>query len=245
MSEFPISVKKLFLYSLIVSVCASAFLGIIAIVSGNFGDLQAKVLLTSLTISGASLAGFCCGAAFETHRVRHFAAAGILLVAVAAVLILVGTWGEVSWDDYWKSAATVSIFATGFAHLCLLQLARLSRRYQWTLWAAYVLIFGLCTIISVMLWGDVDDDLMFRIMGINAILVGTVSLLIPIFHRLSHGEIPASGGDIEAVLADLDHEIAGHKQRIRELECRKLQLLGTVDSTAPPAAVNGTRVNIN
>jgi len=229
MSESHVTLKKLFLYSLIVSVCASAFLGIIAILSGDFGDLQAKVLLTSVTISGASLGGLRCGAAFEAHRVRHFASAGILLVAVATVLILAGMWGEVSWDDFWKMTATVAIFAAGFAQLCLLQLARLSRRFQWTLPAAYVLIFALGAIISAMIWGDIDEEPMFRIMGVNAILVGAVSLLIPIFHRLSRGERPAREGDIETILADIDYEIAGHKQRIEELERQKLQLLDSPD----------------
>jgi hypothetical protein len=225
MSELNISLKKLFLYALIVSVCASAVLGIIAILSGDFGDLQVKVLLTSLTISGASLAGLCCGAAFEAHRGRYFACAGMLLGAVAALLILIGIWGEVSQDAFWKATATVSVFAAGFAHTCLLRLARLSRRYLWTFWAAYVLVFGLCTIISGMLWVEPQNDWSFRIMGVNAILVGAVSLLIPIFHRLSRDEIPSSERDRRITLAEIDDEIARHKQRIEELERRKLRVL--------------------
>lgn len=233
MSDLNLSLKKFFLYSLIVSVCASAFLGIIAILSGDFGELQIKVLLTSLTISGASLAGLCCGAAYEAHRVRHFASAGILLVAVAAAMILIGLWSEVGWDEYWKMTVTVSLFAAGFAHMCLLQLARLSPRYQWTLWAAYGLVFGLCSIISGMLWLEPNGDWIFRITGVNGILVGAVSVLIPIFHRLSRGEIPVSGGDIAGALADIDYEIAGLKRRIHELESLKLRLLDSSNQVAP------------
>ena len=220
-----ISLPKLFLYTLIISVCLSAFLGILAILSGDFGELQIKVLISSLTISGASLGGLCCGAAYEAHRVRHFALAGVLLVAVAAVMILAGIWGEFHSEELWKMTATVSVFAAGFAHMCLLQLARLARVYHWALWAAYVVVFGLCAIISVMLWGEYGDDLIFRIMGVDAILVGAVSILIPIMHRLSRGEISVSEGDIETALADLDDEISGLKHRLYELESMKLQLL--------------------
>jgi hypothetical protein len=60
-----ISLKRLFLQSLIVSIGLCALLGILAIVMGSFGKFEVKVLLTTLTISGASLCGLCCGAAIE------------------------------------------------------------------------------------------------------------------------------------------------------------------------------------
>ncbi|MBD3673527.1 MAG: hypothetical protein HUJ26_08365 [Planctomycetaceae bacterium] len=224
------SIKNVFLYSLIVSVCLSAFLGIIAILSGDFGELQIKVILTSLTISGASLGGLCCGAAYEARRVPFFALAGILLVGVTALMLLFGIWTEVRWDAYWQMVGTMSAFATAFAHLSLLQMARLTRLYQTAIWFGYVVDFAMCGLISYLIWWDYgfDEDWMFRLIGVDAILIAAVSILIPILHRLSRGEVDITDGDIEATLADIDYEMSSLKQRLQELEAQKIRLLEQV-----------------
>jgi NADH pyrophosphatase NudC (nudix superfamily) len=60
-------VKRIALRILIGSVAFSALLGIWALLSGDFGEIQAKVMGTSLFISGASIL-FCpgCGKALES-----------------------------------------------------------------------------------------------------------------------------------------------------------------------------------
>lgn len=231
MSSRKISLKQVFLYSLIASVCLSAFLGIIAILSGDFGELQIKVMLTSLTISDASLGGLCCGAAYEAKRVPYFALAGILLVGITALMLLFGIWNEVHWDAYWQMVGTMSAFATAFAHLSLLQMARLTRLYQSAIWFAYVVDFSMCGLISYLIWWDYgfDEDWMFRLIGVDAILIAAVSILIPILHRLSRGENDLSESNLETSLADINYEISQLKQRLQELEQQKIRLLEHVE----------------
>ena len=49
------SPKKVALWFLIVSVSLSALLGIVAVVKGDFGDFETRVILTTVTISAASI----------------------------------------------------------------------------------------------------------------------------------------------------------------------------------------------
>ena len=62
----PFPVKKAFLYSLVASVLLSAFLGIVAILSGRFGWLEIRIILTTVTIALASICGLACGAYLGT-----------------------------------------------------------------------------------------------------------------------------------------------------------------------------------
>src|SRR5436190_10088465 len=96
------SPKKTALWLLIASVVVSALLGIWAILSGNFGELQARVLLTTLTITGASVIGLACGAYWETGRMRWLPLLGIILAIFAATMIIIGIWFEPKGDFLWK-----------------------------------------------------------------------------------------------------------------------------------------------
>ncbi|MDC0273889.1 MAG: hypothetical protein P8M30_08705 [Planctomycetaceae bacterium] len=231
MTHQRVSLKNIFLYSLIASVCLSALFGIIVILSGDFGEMKLKFLLTSLTISGASLGGLCCGAAFEARRVPHFATAGVLLIGMTALMILFGMWTEFDWELYWKMVGTMSAFSGAFAHLSLLHMARLKSSYRYVTWAAYAVDFLMCGIISYMIWSDFNlfnEELIFRLLGVDAILIGVVSILLPILHRLSRGELDLSGDNFENILADIDAEISTLKQRIDVLETQKFKMLENV-----------------
>jgi hypothetical protein len=117
-------VKRLFLYALIVSVAISAGLGILAILAGNWGWFEIRVLLTTVTISAASICGLGCGAYLAAGGNRAVPLAGIGLAMAAAAQIIVGMWSEIGGEAYWKAAASLSVFAVAFAHLSLLSIAR-------------------------------------------------------------------------------------------------------------------------
>ena len=50
--------KRIALWFLIISVVLSAMVGIIAIIVGTFGRTEAQIVLTTLTISAASVCAF-------------------------------------------------------------------------------------------------------------------------------------------------------------------------------------------
>ena len=62
------NLKRMFLYLLIGSISLSALLGIWAIISGEFGEFQTRILLTTLTVVSFSIFGLACGSFLENPR---------------------------------------------------------------------------------------------------------------------------------------------------------------------------------
>ena len=219
--------KKLFLTSLIVSVSLSALIGIAVVIVGSFGEFEARVLLTTLTVTASSILGLACGACYEAGRGRRLPLAGIVLSIVAAAAFFLIIWSVLDDNEtYVKVTMTLMIFAIVASHLSLLRLARLDGRFAWTYGFAVVCDVLLAAIILYLMWFEPEgeSDLVFRTMGVLSILIAAVTVVTPVFHRLSAGE--------DAV-EKIDEEIAALKQRIEELEKRKNETLS--QQSEPPA----------
>ena len=181
--------KRVALWFLIVSVAISAVLGIIAILTGKFGDLQIRIILTTLTISGASICALACGALREKQKDNWLAPLGIILAGLFAVLVIIGIWAEIDATPYWKLSSSTIVAAFAAAHVCLLSLARLAARFTWARVAAFAAIFTLAVLIILSIYIEPTGDLGFRMIGSVAVVVAAFTIMIPIFHRLSREDL--------------------------------------------------------
>ena len=185
--------KRAALWFLIVSVVLSAISGIIALVSGNFGDIQARIILTTLTISAASLCALACGALWELGQVKTLPLIGIALAIITAAIFIFGIWAKISNEEYWKAGASIGIVATATAHICLLSLAKLAKRFAWSRVAAFVAAYLLAALLIYVIYAIPDGDTLVRIIGVNSIVLAALTILTPVFHRLSRGDLSARG----------------------------------------------------
>ena len=64
------SMTRTALYVMIGSVVLSALLGIFAILSGDWGWYELRILLTTITISGASICILACVALWERKNIK-------------------------------------------------------------------------------------------------------------------------------------------------------------------------------
>jgi hypothetical protein len=218
-------VKRTFLYALIVSVVVSAGLGIVALLAGNWGWFEIRILLTTVTISAASICGLACGAYWASGGKGPLPVGGIVLAIAAAGLVIVGIWSEATSEAYWKLAASLSVFSVAAGHLSLLSMARLAKSFQWSLVAAYVTILGVALLIVVMILGEPRGEGMFRLLGVAAIFDAAISILVPVFHWLSRSQggptAPAGNADVQII----DQEIVRLRARIGELEQKRQRAL--------------------
>lgn len=221
-SSFP--VKRAFLYSLIASVAITAVLAIIAILRGRSEWFEARVMLTSLTISGCSICGLACGALLERRRDRVVPLAGILFAVLAAGLLIFGIWFDPRVDDFWRITATITTLAIACAHLSLLLMARLAPRFNWSRVVNHILVLGLAGLIIAMIFMDSPGQNLFRMLAIGAVSVASFSVLTPIFHFLSRQQIADTDGEKEADSQSIDHEIERLRARIAQLEELKAKL---------------------
>ncbi len=212
------NLKRLFLYTLIASVVFSALMGIGVILLGNFGELEVGVLMTTLTITVTSIAGLACGAYYESGRGRTLPTVGITLSVSAALMVMLIIWNVL--DDnstYIKATLTVAMLAVSASHLSLLSMARLDNRFAWSRFAAFVFIGLLDTILLYILWFEPTSsgNAIARIIGVLSILIAAITVITPVFHKLSSGELTTG---------KIDAEIEQLRARIEELETKRARL---------------------
>ena len=207
--------RQLFLYVLIASVAVSALIGIGVFLFGDFGYYEVRVMMTTLTVTITSILGLACGAYLESGRGRLLPLAGITFSVASAVMTFLIIWNvSDESQSIIRSTATVTLLALSCSHLSLLSLARLDRRFAWSRILVFVCVGLLSAILLYLIWTEPDapDDLIIRIIGVLSILVAAITVMTPVFHKLSAGE-----GEI----AGIDAEIEKLKRRITELEERR------------------------
>jgi len=185
--------KRVALKFLIVSVALSGAMGIVAIVSGSFGDLQGRIILTTLTISCASICALACGALWEKGGLKIFALGGIALAVVAAGLVITGIWARINSEEFWKFSASVGIVAVATAHSCLLLLAKLAPRFVWSRLVAISAIYFLALMFIFIIYFTPTGDFAIRVVGVTSIVAAAFTILTPVFHRLSRGDLDNAG----------------------------------------------------
>lgn len=215
------------------SIALSALMGIWAIISGEFGDLQGKILLTTLTVVGTSILGLACGAFLESPRASRLKAVPVAGIALAVLSALVSFW--LIWESshtgehgLFKLFFVSLIFAFSLAQLSLLSMAQLARRFGWSLITAYIVIFILDSIVSAIIVFELsgDDGLVLRIIGVLSVVAASLTVMIPIFHRLSRSEFfEFEMPNVE----NIDAEIAKLKTQISHLEKQKEDILNAED----------------
>jgi hypothetical protein len=186
------SPKKVALWFLIVSVAISAALGILAIATGNFGDFEMRIILTTLTISAASIGALAAGALWEGRGQKELPLLGIVLAVVAALLIISGIWIEPRSLRYWKFTASTGVLAAATTHACLLSLAKLAPRFAWVRFALTA-VYTLAVLIILTIYFEPTGDLSFRLIGTISIIVAALTIMTPIFHRLSRDDFSVTG----------------------------------------------------
>lgn len=210
--------RRIFLMSLIASVVTSAVIGIGVLLLGNFGLIEVRVLMTTMVITIVSVLGLACGAYIEIRGGKLLPYAGIALSVVAGLMSAFIIWDILDDDELFiKSFLTATLLAAACSHLSLLSLARLDQRFSWTRISALVCVVLLCAILLFILWFEPtgQSDLIYRILGVLGILLGAITVITPVLHRLS-----SDRSDVEKI----DAEIETLKTRIAELERKKEQV---------------------
>ncbi len=221
-----INLKKFFLYLLITSVGVSALIGIGVILIGNFGELESKVLLTTLTVTLTSILGLACGAYLETGRGRLLPFAGIACAVASA-----GMWMFIIWawqtenDAFVKILMSITLFAASCSHLSLLSLARLEKRFMWARYAVHGAVWSLTALLLFLIWSTRwhDEEIVGRIIGVLSIVIGALTVITPIFHKLSSTGLESTA---------IDSEIERLRSRIGELEAKKAESTGEKEPEA-------------
>lgn len=175
-------VRRVIVTVTIVSFSVAALLGVLALLGGDFGDTQVRVLLTTVTVGVVSIGVLC----YLSVAGTPFQAVGVLggvavLVPLATALLLI--WAEEpigrNDDAVWEAFGVGAIVAGTLAQACLLlAIAHRKSPVVRVLLALTLVLAGLlAAIMSALVLGALpDEEYVARGFGVLAILdvLGTV-----------------------------------------------------------------------
>ena len=116
---------------ILTSVAVGALLAVVALLGAEFGEIHAKIIGTSFSVTGAGMLALASLSAWERSRLGPLPGIGAATTIAGVALLIVGIWLETESEAYWKTMGTLLVVATAVALVSLLSLGRLAHRYQW------------------------------------------------------------------------------------------------------------------
>jgi hypothetical protein len=188
--------RRIAVWGVVVSLVITAIIGIYTIISGEFGETQGKVMLTTLSVAAFSVLSLCHLAVFG-RDVKIVGWIGIGTSGIALVLSTVLIWWD--WNDYMftasdlymnitKSFAITALVAVSLAHANLMLLLR-SAPLRWirvALDIALVLITIVPTLVIPVILSDGNfppmsfQDVYWRFFGVILILDALATIALPV-----------------------------------------------------------------
>jgi hypothetical protein len=186
--------KRYFITAIITSLVISALIGILVILLGSFGEIQARILLTTLAIGIFSITSLANLRNLESQHIsyRRFAELSIAFSLLAMLFTLSLIWISVEHTP-WKPALTFFVLAVSTAHASLL----LPSRSRSTLLDVAVTATLACIafvagflIYLIIVENTGVGEFFYRLLGVFAILDVLGTIVTPILARLVSNKSP-------------------------------------------------------
>ena len=178
------------------SIAVNAGLAIYALVSPGFGGTQAKILGTSLCVTGAIVVALACEPAWERGLLGPVPYAGTLAAAVGFSLAIGGIWAEPNGSFYGRLVGSVFALVIACTLASLLALARLAPNHRWLARMTFALLAVGTTMYAVVFWlGDDPSTAYLRVMGVVLVVFAAFAVTVPVLHWIDRGTEAIAGAD--------------------------------------------------
>ena len=187
-------VRRWGLRAFFAAVSVNAVLGIYAILAPGLGELQGRILATSVFVTGAILAALACEPAWQRRLLGIVPYAGALLAAAGFAMSTVGIWTEATDDVYGRALGTVFVAAAACIAASLLILADVAERHQWVVTATLVLLALSGAIAVILPWlGDDPPQIYVRTFGVILVMFAAFAVSLPVLHWIDRADIVRAG----------------------------------------------------
>ncbi|GAA1738417.1 hypothetical protein [Microcella frigidaquae] len=182
--------RKGAIYGIIVSFSLAALVGIIALLSGEFGETQGRIILTTLLMGATSITALChLAIADRAMRMVGFvglAASGVALIT--GLVLIWRNWNDPGFEDWFKVFATAGVLAVSFAHanLVLLLAGRRRRviRVGVLVTLAMIAAVAIMIILPIVSEGEIpgigNEEWYWRLFGVVGILDVLGTVVVPV-----------------------------------------------------------------
>ncbi len=182
--------RKGAIYGIIVSFSLAALVGIIALLSGDFGETQGRIVLTTLLLGATSITALChLAIADRAMRIVGFVGLAASTATLATGLVLIWRdWNDESFDDWLKAFLVAGIIAVSFAHANLLLLLAGRRRavirIGLTVTLVMIAIVAIMIILPIVSEGEIpgyeNEEWYWRLFGVVGILDVLGTVVVPV-----------------------------------------------------------------
>ena len=184
-----LAIKRVFLTLLIVSIAASAALGVAAIASPRSWFMQEELVLTAVFTALYSLAALGASIPFDRGHWPIVSGGAIVVIISGLGLTLLALWiGQLEHSDtYLRFVGVVATVGGLLALGSLISMARLSRSLRWLQLLTLVSALFLATTIIAMIIIDPSypaSEHWETLIGLSVVLVACGSIVVPIAHEL-------------------------------------------------------------
>ncbi len=187
------NLKKTFLLTMIISLSLSALIGILVILLGEFGEFQAKVLITTLAVGGFSLLGLCCSSIFEKSKLKTFSIIGMGTCVLGLFYSLLLIWNGNGFDFLWDSETNLKILLTflittvSLAQASILLLIRFKNKKAQISLICTLGLIGLIALIVIGLIYEIitfDSEAFYKFLAVVIILDVLGTVVTPILNKI-------------------------------------------------------------
>lgn len=206
------------LYAVVLFLSLSALVAVVSLLTGQFGEVQVKIILTTLTISAASVCGMACLAFVEKHGRAALGGVGVICAVIAALMSILGIWriSDVS-TEYWKITLTFVVASVAIAHMLLLHVPALPAGWRWNQHALILFDLTLAAQVVFAMWDETSSSGFYRFMGVITVFVVLFTLIIPIGSRLTGGARKHATLALTHEEDDIYHDREGQRYRVTKI----------------------------
>jgi len=177
--------KKTFLITMIISLCISAIVGIFLFLFGNFGEIEIKILLTTLIIGGYSLTGLCCSILYEKRRFIPLALLGIIISVSSFLYTIMMIWELINISEY-KILIILIVLAVSTAHSCLILLIKSEKLVVNGVLLSVIILNSIIALMLIIfiIYDRNEFYFYYRLLGVFSILDILGTIVAPILNKV-------------------------------------------------------------
>ena len=182
--------RKGAIFGIIVSFSLAAIVGIIALLSGDFGETQGRIVLTTLLMGATSITALChLAIADRAMRIVGLVGLAASTVTLVSGLVLIWRdWNDSAFEDWLKVFVTAGVLAVSFAHSNLLLLLAGRRRLVIRIGLMITLVMiatvAIMIILPVVSEGEIpgvnNEEWYWRLFGVVGILDVLGTVVVPV-----------------------------------------------------------------
>lgn len=172
--------KKYLIYGLITSLVIAGLLGIGALLSGKFDELQLRILFTTLAFTVYSIIGLCCNSIVE-GKYSVIGKIGLGFTFIGLLYAVITTWATPKSGEFLQFRFSLLVIALCFAHCSLMLLVKTYNSAISVVRTTSISASVMAALITVAMISSMDANAgAFKSLGVVSIVGVIATIIAPI-----------------------------------------------------------------